>query len=107
MKRGLLKKLLISGTTALGIVGFAAPAAFAWSGGGGGYSTSRYNNVTTRDNYGNTHSCYMHSNYGYGDWDSNRYGGYDRNCYTTMHRFNYASYKYDKSYCDRGQNQYW
>ncbi len=73
MKQTILKKLLVSGAAALGIMGLSTPAAFAWSGNSG---------------YGNNNYRPSYSSY-------NKHDSYDRNSYSPCHKSNdYSSNMY-------------
>lgn len=90
-RKGFFKRLLLSGATAISLVGFASPAVFAWDGGGGNYDGNNYNN----NNYGNR--CDMQYS-----WDNN----YGSNRWCMPRDYNYSSYNYGNN-CDHNQNRYW
>jgi hypothetical protein len=77
MKKIAMQKALISGAAAFGILGFASPAAFAWSGSNGNYTSGGYGS------YGQSPDSNRCSNMS-SDWDNggdNRWNsmGYNNN----------------------------
>jgi len=101
MKQAILKKLLLSGTAALGVIGLSSPAAFAWSGNGGygsygssGYrsmsytTTTSYSSYSSYNNYHNNDHCYKMNDWS-NDW-GNKYGGCNM----------YGDYRHDNG-CNR------
>jgi hypothetical protein len=113
MKQTNLKKLLISGAAALGIMGLSTPAAFAWSGnsGYGGYNSNSYSNKSnsschrksnySSDMYGNRRM--MYSSYGKMYENNNRYGGgYNK----SMNSSYSASYAFAASFSSSNSSSY-
>lgn len=85
-RKSFFKKLILSGATAISVIGFASPAVFAWD--GGSYSNN-YNN-----NYSNSHRCD-------GDWDWD-----DSNC-MRLDNFRYSNFNYNNNCDHRYSNIYW
>lgn len=83
-RKGFFKKLVLSGATAVSLVGFASPAVFAWD--GGSYSNSSSNN------YSNSSRCDR-------DWDWD-----DSNCM----RMDNNKFSDFNNRCDHQvSNRYW
>jgi hypothetical protein len=94
-RKGFFKRLLLSGATAVSLVGFASPAVFAWDGGGGNYDGNSWDN-----SYNNR--CDMQYN-SWNNWGGNNYRS---DCYRMpKHYDNYSSY--NNNNCDHNQNRYW
>jgi len=89
MKQAVLKKLLVSGVAALGVIGLSAPAAFAM---GNGYNSS----------YGNGYSrCY-----GAQGWNNNNWNNGCQPVYVQPQPYRYVSYNYSKPMCNRYGGDY-
>jgi len=92
MKQAVLKKLLVSGVAALGVIGLSAPAAFAMGNGYNGYNSS----------YGNGYSrCY-----GAQGWNNNNWNNGCQPVYVQPQPYRYVSYNYSKPMCNRYGGDY-
>src|ERR1700743_184376 len=98
MKQATLKKLLISGTATLGVIGLSSPAAFAMSNSYGSQNSYRNNNNYSNCpmmKYGNS------NNYGWnsdGKYMNNMYGK-NNNCMPMRNNYS-SSQQYGNKNCD-------
>lgn len=103
MKIGFIKKLLLGGATTLGFIGFASPAAFAWSGNNGDSYSNNNSYANSYSNRDDNNDCPSNSynweqSRGNSNWGNESYG----NSYNS--NSNGCQRDHSASYSSYGQN---
>jgi len=75
-RKGFFKKLVLSGATAVSVIGFASPAVFAWDGGNfnNDFSNNFHNSIRCdRDWDWDDSNCMRLDNFRFSDFNSNNH----------------------------------